>query len=171
MDEVLFDRPLRNGKPVIKPKPRSIKKFAKTVVGRGDGADLPTCDMRSVLGRRYREVAIELINDSGGLDNVSGARLSLIRRFAGATALCEQLEAAAVRGEKIDINEYALLTSCLVRIARIIGVARIPRDVGPSLGDLLRQDHLLQQQQDVMQAAEKRRQFEANARTKRLPHE
>ena len=37
-------------------KPRSIKRFSK--VGKGDGADLPTVDMRSMLGRRFREVAI-----------------------------------------------------------------------------------------------------------------
>ena len=134
-DEVLFDRRLRNGKPVA--KPRSIKRFAKTKIGKGDGADLPTVDMRSMLGRRFREVAIALIGDAGGLDRISAAKLSLIRRFAGATALAEQIEARAVEGQQVDITEYSLLTSSLVRIARIIGTSRIPREIVPSLDQYL----------------------------------
>jgi hypothetical protein len=48
------------------------------------------------------------------------------------------LEAKLARGEDIDIAQHALLCSTLVRVALRIGVDRIPRDVSPSLSDILR---------------------------------
>jgi hypothetical protein len=61
----------------------------------------------------------------------------LIRRFAAAAVLAEQMEARLARGEEIDINEHATLSSTQVRLASRIGIDRIPRDVTPSLRDLL----------------------------------
>jgi hypothetical protein len=73
---------------------------------------------------------------SGGAD-LSEARLQLIRRFSGNAVLAEQLEADLANGKKINIGEYALLCSTLVRVARQIGVNRIPRDVTPTLSEYL----------------------------------
>ena len=43
-----------------------------------------------------------------------------------------------MRGEEIDIAEHALLTSTMVRVAQRIGLNRIPRNIGPTFGDVLR---------------------------------
>ena len=51
--------------------------------------------------------------------------------------MAEQIEARAVEGQQVDITEYSLLTSSLVRIARIIGTSRIPREIVPSLDQYL----------------------------------
>lgn len=98
---------------------------------------LPGVDMRSELGRRYRDIAGAIVSDQGGVEHCSEARLQLIRRFAAAAVLAEQREAALANGAKIDINEHALLVSSLCRVARQIGVDRIARNVTPTLRDYL----------------------------------
>lgn len=98
---------------------------------------LPGVDMRSELGRRYRDIAGAIVSDQGGAEHCSEARLQLIRRFAAAAVLAEQREADLANGAKIDINEHALLVSSLCRVARQIGVDRIARTITPTLRDYL----------------------------------
>jgi hypothetical protein len=92
---------------------------------------LPDIDGRSVIARRYRDIAGAILVDQGGIDQCSESRKQLVRRFAAAAVLAEQLEARLVNGEKIDIAEHATLSSTLVRLAQRIGIDRIPRDVTP----------------------------------------
>jgi hypothetical protein len=75
--------------------------------------------------------------DQGGPDRCSESRQQLIRRFAAAAVLAEQLEASLARGEKIDITEHALLVSTLVRVAQRIGIDRIPKMIVPTLNEYL----------------------------------
>ena len=75
--------------------------------------------------------------DQGGADRLSESRLQLIRRFAGASALAEQVEAKLANGEKIDIAEYTQLASTLVRIASRLGIDRKPKDITPSLSEYI----------------------------------
>jgi hypothetical protein len=104
-------------------------------------------DGRSSLARRFRDIASAIITDQGGGD-LSEMRLQLVRRFAAAAVLAEQLEARMANGEVIDIAEHAQLCSSLVRLGQRIGIERVPRDVSPSLHDILRDD-LEQQQREV----------------------
>jgi hypothetical protein len=64
----------------------------------------------------------------------------LIRRFAAAACLADQLEARLARGEQINIQEYSLLVLTMVRVAQRIGIDRVPRDVVPSLVEYLKQE-------------------------------
>lgn len=91
---------------------------------------LPNVDGRSLIARRYRDVLNAIIVDQGGIDQCSESRLQLIRRFAAAACIAEQLEARLANGEQIDIAEHATLASTLVRLAARIGIDRVPRDVG-----------------------------------------
>jgi len=52
--------------------------------------------------------------------------------------LAEQIEGRLARGEKIDIQEYSLVVSTMVRVAQRIGIDRVPRDVAPSLAEYLK---------------------------------
>ena len=81
--------------------------------------------------------SVPLVADQGGTDQCSESRIQLIRRFAAAAVLAEQMEAELARGKSIDIREHALLCSTMVRVARQIGVKRVPRNVTPSLSDYL----------------------------------
>jgi hypothetical protein len=101
---------------------------------------LPGVDGRTVVYRRFRDITSQVALDQGGLDQLSEARLQLVRRFAAAAVLAEQLEAALANGQEINIAEHGLLCSTLVRIAQRIGINRIPRDVSLTLADILREN-------------------------------
>jgi hypothetical protein len=100
---------------------------------------LPDVDGRSLIARRYRDIANAMAVDQGGADRLSEAKLQLIRRFSAAAVLAERMEARLARGETIDIQEHALLCSTLTRLVQRIGVDRIPRDISPSLDQYLEQ--------------------------------
>jgi hypothetical protein len=99
---------------------------------------LPDVDGRSVMARRYRDITSAILVDQGGEAECSESRMQLIRRFAAAAVLAEQLEARLVNGEQIDMQEHATLSSTLVRLAQRIGINRVAKDVTPSLADYLR---------------------------------
>ena len=115
---------------------RGDRQYGRSSITNGDNL-LRDVDGRSPLYRRYRDIANAILADQAGVDQCSEARKQLIRRFAAAAVLAEQMEARLARGEDIDINEHATLSSTQVRLAARIGVDRIPRDVTPSLRDLL----------------------------------
>jgi hypothetical protein len=98
---------------------------------------LPDVDGRSLVARRYRDIANAILVDQGGVEQCSESRKQLIRRFSAAAVLAEQLEARLANGETIDITQHALLVSSLVRIARQIGVNRVAKDITPSLDQYL----------------------------------
>ncbi len=78
-------------------------------------------------------------SDQGGSSQLSEARLQLVRRFSATAVLAEQMEARLARGEQIDIHEYSLVVSTMVRVAQRIGIDRVPREIVPSLADYLKQ--------------------------------
>jgi hypothetical protein len=117
---------------------RARKGHARSAVSTGRDV-LPGVDGRSLIARRYRDIASAILIDQGGEDLCSESRKQLVRRFAAAAVLAEQMESRLANGERIDIAEHALLCSTLVRVAQRIGINRIPKDIVPSLGDLLRE--------------------------------
>jgi hypothetical protein len=90
---------------------------------------LPNVDGRSTVARRYRDIANAILIDQGGVDRCSESRQQLIRRFAAAAVLAEQLEGRLANGEEINIQEHATLSSTLVRLAARIGINRLPKDI------------------------------------------
>ena len=68
------------------------KASARSRVSNG-GHILPDVDGRSAVARRYRDIAAQIIADMGGASQCAEARLQLIRRFAAAAVLAEQMEA------------------------------------------------------------------------------
>ena len=84
--------------------------------------------------------------DLGGESNLSSVQKTLIEAFVGVSIRLNDLNMRGLQGEKIDLSELSLAASTLVRIATRIGIARQPRDVGSSLGDLLRRDYEQKQQ-------------------------
>ena len=98
-------------------------------------------DGRQKQARRFRDLVRSMISDAGGIEGCTEIRLGLIRRLAAATVLSEEIEGKAVNGEAVDIGTFCQLASTTVRLAQRLGIERIPRDVGETLGDLLRRDH------------------------------
>jgi hypothetical protein len=103
-----------------------------------NGAELlPGIDGRSATARRYKDLVGAISSDQGGAEHLSEARTQLVRRFAAASCLAENMEAKLVRGEAIDLQEFALLCSTLVRLGQRIGIDRRSRNVTPHLRDYL----------------------------------
>ncbi len=125
-------------KPDESSPPARRKPTARARVSNGRDV-LPNVDGRSLIARRYRDIADAILVDQGGAARCSESRVQLVRRFAAASVLAEQLEARLANGEQIDIAEHATLSSTLVRLAQRIGIDRVARDVGGlSIGDIMR---------------------------------
>jgi len=119
-----------------RPKSGLFKAKARSRVSNG-GKTLPGIDGRTLIARRYRDIASAIAADQAGADRLSEARLQLVRRFAAAACIAEGMEARLAAGEEIDIAQHALLCSSLVRLVQRIGIDRRLRDVTPSLADYL----------------------------------
>ena len=118
--------------------PRLVPRKASARSRVSNGADiLPDVDGRSAVARRYHDIAVQIIADMGGASQCAEARLQLIRRFAAAAVLAEQMEARLANGHSINIADHALLSSTLVRLAQRIGIDRRSRDLTPSLSEYL----------------------------------
>ena len=129
-------RSVASVKPTASRVPTAGKAQARSRLSNGRDV-LPGVDGRSVVARRYRDIIGTVVSDQGGAEHLSEARLQLIRRFSAASVLAEQMEARLARGEEINIQEYSLLVSTMVRVAQRIGIERRARNVTPSLGQYL----------------------------------
>jgi hypothetical protein len=98
---------------------------------------LPNIDGRSLIARRYRDIVTAVVADQGGAAHCSESRTQLIRRFAAAAVLAEQMESKLANGEEINIQDHALLCSTLVRVAQRFGIDRRARTIVPDLKDYL----------------------------------
>lgn len=103
-----------------------------------NGKDLlPDVDGRSLLYKRFKEIARLVAADQGGLDALSEARVQLVRRFAANCVLAEQIESDMCNGLDIDINQHTALSMALVRLGSRIGIDRRAKHVTPNLTDYL----------------------------------
>lgn len=123
-------------KPTAGRPPAARKAQARSRVSNGRDV-LPGVDNRTMIARRFYDVCQALISDQAGLDRCSEARLQLIRRFAAAAVMAEEMEARLARGESIDVAQHAQLSSTLVRLAARIGINRRLKPITPDLRDYL----------------------------------
>ena len=102
---------------------------------------LPDVDGRSAAARRFRDIIEAIVADQGGADRMSEARRQLVRRFAAAAVLAEQLESKlAERSGGRPPGARPACCSSLVRLSARIGINRMPRNVTPSLISTLQHD-------------------------------
>jgi hypothetical protein len=104
-------------------------------------------DDRTAAARMWDNLSRNIAADLGGEDNLSSVQKTLIEAFVGVSIQLTDINMRGLQGEKVDLSELSLAASTLVRIATRIGITRQPRDVGSSLGDLLRADHERQQRE------------------------
>ena len=104
-------------------------------------------DGRSAWVRRCKDIIEAHLSDLGGEDNTSAAERLLIRRAAVLTTELERLEArfaSAGEASERDLDLYIRAAGNLRRLLDALGLQRRPRDVAPSLGELLREDAMRQ---------------------------
>jgi len=105
------------------------------------GQLLPGIDGRSAWVRRCRDLISAHTTDLGGVDNCSAAERSIIRRASVLTVELERMERQFALDEQAsadDLDLYQRTAGNLRRLLEAVGLERRARDVGPSLGDLLR---------------------------------
>jgi hypothetical protein len=89
-------------------------------------------DERSAWVRRCKDLIHEHVGDLGGVDNVSVAERSIVRRAAVLTTELERLEAkfaAAGQASEADIDLYIRGAGGLRRLLESVGLQRRARDV------------------------------------------
>ena len=104
-------------------------------------------DGRSAWVRRCKDIIEAHLSDLGGEDNTSAAERSLIRRAAVLTTELERLEArfaSAGEASERDLDLYIRAAGNLRRLLDALGLQRRPRDVAPTLGELLREGAMRQ---------------------------
>jgi hypothetical protein len=109
-------------------------------VTNGKGLFAEGGDQRSPWARRLRDIVELHIVDQVGIDAISEARKSLIRRAGAITVELERLEAKFATGTaaKDDFATYMTGANALRRILESIGLDRIARDITPTIGEYLR---------------------------------
>jgi hypothetical protein len=97
-------------------------------------------DGRTNAAKAFDQLVADIEADLGGHDRLSAIELQLIEGFAGAAVTLQHLNTQLALGQPIDLSQHAQCVSAMVRVASRLGLQRRAKDVGPSLGDLLRAD-------------------------------
>src|SRR5580693_5835733 len=81
-------------------------------------------DGRSMIARRYRDVAIALADDLGGQDKLSEPSKILVRQAAALTVQVEGLQSKIVAGADVDIEQLTRLSNSLSRMLHRLGLKK-----------------------------------------------
>lgn len=93
-------------------------------------------DERSVFVRRMKEIIADHISDLGGLDAVSVAERSIVRRVATLTIQLEKLETRFAEDPTVGertLDLYNRTSANLGRLLDRLGLKRKTRDITPTL--------------------------------------
>src|SRR3984885_1469450 len=93
-------------------------------------------DGRSIVARRYRDVAIALADDLGGQDKLSEPSKILVRQAAAMTVQVEALQSRIVGGEEVNLEQLTRVSNVLGRTLQRLGLKK-PHRKQPSLADAL----------------------------------
>jgi hypothetical protein len=97
-------------------------------------------DKRSTAYLETRRFITAIEADLGGAEALSAAERQIVQHAAIVGAMCTDMEIKYLRGETIDTSEYGFLVGVQHRLFSLIGLRRRPRDVTPSLEDVLRDE-------------------------------
>jgi hypothetical protein len=81
-------------------------------------------DGRSMVARRYRDLAIALADDLGGQDKLSEPSKILVRQAAALTVQVEGLQSKIVSGVEVDLEQLTRLSNVLGRTLQRLGLKK-----------------------------------------------
>ena len=79
-------------------------------------------DGRSASARRFRDVYLEILEELGGTDNVTGFQRQIAKGCAGMTLVRERMESEVVAGNAVDFDIYVRLIGALRRALNTLGL-------------------------------------------------
>jgi hypothetical protein len=131
----MLENSLQDRSPVV-----ADSKRQRSVMTNG-AAILPGIDGRSAWVRRLKDLIQIHIADLGGHENTSAAEQAIVRRAAVIITELERMEAAFAVAEGApglaELEVYQRLSNTMRRLLESTGLKRRPRDVTPTLGELL----------------------------------
>jgi hypothetical protein len=134
--------PVQNSKPRRKRTDLSVKKLRSAITN--GSCVLLAVDHRTAPMRRLRDLIMLHESDLGGADFISAAERSLVRRASVIELQLELLEHrfAEAGGEATasQLMDYQRATGALRRILESLGLQRRPRDVTPSLDQVISEE-------------------------------
>jgi hypothetical protein len=86
-------------------------------------------DQRSRVARIIRERLDAVADDLGGMDSLSYAKRSLLRRAIWLELVIEQREVEASEGKSVDLGQQTQMLNALIGLWRTLGLERKPRDI------------------------------------------
>jgi hypothetical protein len=107
-------------------KPAGYEPAAKGVSG---VLSIDGLDQRRRPFRRYETIRGAVLGDLGGEESTSEIQRQLISKFATLALQLEEMEAAALAGNEIDVDLFGRCAGHLRRIAEVHGLRRVPKDV------------------------------------------
>jgi hypothetical protein len=84
-------------------------------------------DGRTNAAKAFDQLYANITSDLGG--DLTAVEQSLVEGFCGATVVLQSLNTKLALGQQIDLGEYGVVCSSLVRIAAKIGLSRRARIV------------------------------------------
>ncbi|CAN7208718.1 hypothetical protein LJR225_000721 [Phenylobacterium sp. LjRoot225] len=94
-------------------------------------------DRRTRAAQATFKLRDEIAEDLGGLDGLSAMERELVANSALMGAMLRDLGASYLTGAQIDLTEFMALANAQRRLLEALGLRRRPRDVTPSLKDLI----------------------------------
>lgn len=107
-----------------RPKRSAVSAGNRQFVALGDG--------RSAWSRRCADIVAQLVEDAGGHQMVSGAKLALCQCAAVLQVELESMAAIRSSGGELDVDVFGRGLGNLRRALETLGVDRVKRDVTPS---------------------------------------
>jgi hypothetical protein len=110
---------------------------------------LPGVDGRSPWIRRAKDLICEHLSDK---PNATAAEQAIIRRAAVLIIELERLErqfALAGEADAETLDLYGRVAGNMRRLLESVGLERRAKNIGPSLGDLLRADQIVRREQQA----------------------
>jgi hypothetical protein len=94
-------------------------------------------DKRSTAYLETKRLITAIEADLGGVEALSAAERQLVQHAAVTGAMITDMEVRYLAGQAIDTSEYGFLVGVQHRLFSLIGLRRRPRDVSPSLDQVL----------------------------------
>ena len=98
---------------------------------------LADLDSRTRACRHALDLRANFLSDLGGEDRTSVAQRELAQRASILGAMLEDVEARWLRGDTVELPEYATLVNAQRRVLSDVGLERRMRDTTPNLSSYL----------------------------------
>ncbi len=111
----------------------------RSAVTNGKRAFLTRGGELSLVGRRWRDIYGQIVEDRGGESRLSEAQRQMARRCATLSIEAEIMEAARAEGGDLDIEVYCGITNSLGRALGRLGLGRSLKNVTPDVAQYIEQ--------------------------------